>query len=257
MRPVNLIPEDERRGDRAQTRTGIVSYVVVGALAVVFFAVVALAFTGKGISDKESEKAAAEQELTAATARADSLKEFTDFRSIHDNRNATVSSLAESRFDWERVMRELSLVIPSNVWLLNLTGTANPAVQVNDGADLSTRDTVTGPALEIIGCTTGQDDVAGFIASLEDIDGVTRVGVESSQAGSGEVSDSGGSSDSGEGSTDCPQETFINQFKIVVAFDAVPPPATATQTPGVPPSTAPGATQLANSNQASDVVPGG
>ena len=30
---------------------------------------------------------------------------------------ATVTSLADSRFDWERVMRELSLVLPADVWL--------------------------------------------------------------------------------------------------------------------------------------------
>lgn len=257
MRPVNLIPPDERRGDRAPMRTGSISYVVVGALAILFFAVVALAFTGKGISDKESEKTAAEQELTAATARADSLREFTDFRTIHDNRNATVTSLAQSRFDWERVMRELSLVIPANVWLVNLTGTANPAVQVNEGAEIPTRDTVAGPALEMIGCTTGQDQVAAFVASLEDIDGVTRVGVESSQKADASAAAATGSGDSGDASDDCRSQVFIYQFKIVVAFDAVPAPATATTTPGVPPTTTPGTDQLASSGQSSDVLPGG
>jgi Tfp pilus assembly protein PilN len=260
VRPVNLIPADERRGDRTPMRTGSVSYLVVGALAILFFAVVALAFTGKKINDKESEKSAAEQELTAATAKADSLREFTDFRTIHDNRNATVTSLAQSRFDWERVMHELSLVIPSNVWLVNLTGTVSPAVQVNEGAEIQSRDTVAGPALEMIGCTTGQDQVAAFVASLEDIDGVTRVGIDSSQkADEAAAASTGGSGDSGQATEDCRTQNFIYQFKIVVAFDAVPAPATATATPGVPaPGTTPGTDQLASSStQSSDVVPGG
>jgi Tfp pilus assembly protein PilN len=258
VRPVNLIPADERRGDRAPMRTGSISYIVVGALAIVFFAVVALAFTGKGINDKEGEKAAAEQELTAATARAESLREFTDFRTIHDNRNATITSLAQSRFDWERVMRELSLVIPSNVWLVNLTGTVSPTVQVNEGAEIQSRDTVAGPALEIVGCSTGQDQVAAFVASLEDIDGVTRVGVDSSQKADSEAASTGGAGDSGQATEDCRTQQFIYQFKIVVAFDAVPAPSTATTTPGVPAApTTPGTDQLAASNQSSDVLPGG
>ena len=40
-----------------------------------------------------------------------------------------------------------------------------------------------GPALEVNGCATGQDAVAGFVTALKDIDGVTRVGVESSELG--------------------------------------------------------------------------
>ena len=32
MRPVNLIPPDERRGDRAAMRTGAFSYVLIGGL---------------------------------------------------------------------------------------------------------------------------------------------------------------------------------------------------------------------------------
>ena len=240
MRPVNLIPSEERKGDRGQTRTGSISYLVVGALAVLFFAVVALAFTGKKISDKEAEKAAAEQELTQATARAESLREFEDFRQVHDTRTQTVSSLAQSRFDWERVMRELALIIPTNVWLINLTGTVSPAVQLNGGAEVSTRDTVAGPALEIVGCTVDQDASAGFIASLEDIDGVTRVGVESSGSGTDESGGGAAAGDSAEGGVDsCPEGVVT--FKIVVAFDAVPPPPAANAAPGVPATGAPAA----------------
>ena len=259
MRPVNLIPAEDRRGDRSPTRTGMVSYLIVGALAILFFAVVALAFTGKKISDKEGEKKAAEQELTAATARAESLREFEDFRKVHDNRTATVTSLAQSRFDWERVMRELSLVIPANVWLVNLTGTVSPAVTVKDAAEIPMRDSVAGPALEIVGCSVGQDEVAGFIAALEDIDGVTRVGVESSTKAEEEVASAGTSTDSGDStSEDCRKTSFTYLFKLVVAFDAVPTPPTATTTPGVPASTTPGAPEaLANSTQSSDVLPGG
>ncbi len=36
------------------------------------------------------------------------------------------------------------------------------------------------PSLTIAGCAPGQDTVAAFVASLKEIDGVTRVGLESS-----------------------------------------------------------------------------
>jgi Tfp pilus assembly protein PilN len=234
VRPVNLIPEDERRGDSSPLRTGPAAYLVVGVLAAIFLVVVMVAYTGKQIDDKAADKQALEQELAEATEKTESLREFAEFRSVHDTRTATVRALAESRFDWERVMRELSLVIPDNVWLVNLTGTVSPAVSLDDGAEIAIRDSVAGPALELVGCTTGQDDVAAFVAALEDIDGVTRVGFESSLKGEDDVADSasGGEEDASDGETqDCRTRGFIYQFKIVVAFDAVPAPAAA---PGAP-----------------------
>ena len=50
-----------------------------------------------------------------------------------------MTSLADSRFDWERVMRELSLILPDDVWLTNLTGKASPAVQIDGEANIALR----------------------------------------------------------------------------------------------------------------------
>jgi Tfp pilus assembly protein PilN len=231
MRPVNLIPPEERRGDRAPLRTGNFSYVLLGGLALLLLAVIVTALTSKQVSDRETEKQGLEQELQQATAEAQSLQAFVEFRTIQETRAATVSSLAQSRFDWERVVRELSLVLPSDVWLTSLTGTVSPEVQLEGGADVAIRSAVEGPALELVGCAPSEDSVAGFISVLEDIDGVTRVGINSSeQADVGQGSSGGG----GGGEEDCRVQDFISQFEIVVAFDAVPTPGTATTAPSVP-----------------------
>jgi hypothetical protein len=80
--------------------------------------------------------------------------------------------------------------------------------------------------------------VAGLIANLEDIDGVTRVGLESSEKpddSQGPATAAPASSDSGSAvNTDCRTRDFITQFKIVAGFDEVPTPATATTAPSVP-----------------------
>ncbi len=80
MRPVNLIPPDERRGDRAAMRTGALSYVLIGGLGLALLAVIALAFTSKQVSDRKSEVAQLQQQEQQATAKAQSLQAFTDFR---------------------------------------------------------------------------------------------------------------------------------------------------------------------------------
>jgi Tfp pilus assembly protein PilN len=254
MRAVNLIPPDARRGDRVALRTGVVSYVVVGTLALALIGVVALALTSKQISDREDEVVALQAEEQQATARAAQLQPFIAFHDNQVNRENTVAGLAESRFDWDRVLNELARVIPSDVWLSQLSGTVNPSVSLDAGADIGLRDTVTGPALEMVGCATGQDAVAAFVADLEDIDGVTRVGVQSSERNESTAATAGAptaptgdSSQSGGGNAgECRTRAFISRFEIVVAFDAGPTPSASTTPPSIsavaPSTTAPAAT---------------
>jgi Tfp pilus assembly protein PilN len=226
MRPVNLIPSDERRGARKPTRGGPLAYVVVGALALALTGVILLVLADNQISDREAEVAKLESQTAAVEAEASKLAAFTQFHSVRDQRVTTVTNLAKSRFDWERVMRELALILPSDAWLTSLTGTVRPDVAVESGAGNSLRGGAKGPALELVGCANGQESVARFISDLKDIDGVTRVGVLSSQLPTGE---GGGSSEgSVAASGTCQTRNFIAQFQIVVAFDAAPIPASPT-----------------------------
>ena len=242
MRPVNLIPPDEQgvgAVSRGPLRTGPVAYIVVAALALALIMVIAIAVTSKQISDQRARATTLQTDLAAATERANSLRAFSDFRQVQEARNQTVNSLAQSRFDWERVLRELSLVLPDDVWLIKMTGTVNPAVQVSDGAQVQIRASIAGPALEIVGCAPDQDAVAGFVAALEDIDGVTRVGIGSSsrsdqQAAAAAAPAAPSSGAGSENSEDCRTQENIYQFEIAVAFDSVPVPPTASPAPSVP-----------------------
>jgi Tfp pilus assembly protein PilN len=224
VRAINLIPAEERRG-RPAARAGALSYLVVGVLIAALAGVTALVMTNQQVSDREAEVAQLEQRRAAAQAQADSLRAFAEFRSMQEARTATVTSLAQSRFDWERILRELSMVLPADVWLVELTGTVSPAVQVDGGADISSRASVEAPALELVGCTVSQDAVGRLVAALRDIDGVTRAGVARSERPELEADAAGaGPGDSGD---DCRTEDFITRFEIVVAFDAVPAPEAA------------------------------
>jgi len=234
MRPVNLIPAEERRGEHGPMRTGPVPYLLVGALVAALLGVTALVLTSNQIADSKAEVVQLKREDAVAAARAERLAAYTQFRALQEQRLATVTSLADSRFDWERVMRELSLILPRNVWLVSLEATASPEASTGgeggSGSGGNLRDAAPGPALQISGCASGQEAVAGFVTALKDIDGVTRVGVQSS-----ELSEQ---TSSGSGGEDCRTRDFIAKFEIVVAFDAAPVPATAsaTEAPTAPPA---------------------
>lgn len=221
MRPVDLIPADKKGGARKKLRTGPLSYIVVGALAAVLIGVTLLVVSSNEISDSEAEITQLQREDAAAKARAAQLAGYTSFHSASEQRVATVTSLADSRFDWERVMRELTLVLPGDVWLTDLAATVSPEATVEGSSGLEMRSSVAGPALELSGCAGGQESVAGLVQALKEIDGVTRVGVQSSSLGERENEIEAATGAESAGSS-CQTRDFIAEFQIVVAFDAAP-----------------------------------
>ncbi|HYG96943.1 MAG TPA: PilN domain-containing protein [Solirubrobacterales bacterium] len=233
MRPVNLIPREERRGATAPMRTGPLPYLLVGVLALALVGVALLVLAGNQVTERKAEVAQLKREDAAAQAQAEELSSYTQFQTLQQQREMTVGSLADSRFDWERVMRELSLILPDDAWLVNVTASASPNAGSGEGGEGgggTLRGSAAGPALEIQGCAAGQEAVAGFVTALKDIDGVTRVGVESSDLGEETSASATGSGEAaaGGGNTDCQTREFIAQFSLVVAFDAAPVPVTAT-----------------------------
>ena len=238
MRAINLIPPEDR-GTRAAVGPGRLSHLVLGLLLAILVGVTALVLTNNQISERRAEVATLEQARATAQARAESLQAFADFRTMQEQRSATVTSLAQSRFDWERVLREFALVLPADVWLVQLEGTVSPTVEVDGGVDVGPRDTIEGPALELVGCTVSQRSVGRFAAALRDIDGVTRVAVIKAERPAS--SDSGSAKSEGS-EDDCRTRDFITRFEIVAAFDAVPVPASAPPAPDEPPAGEDGAT---------------
>jgi Tfp pilus assembly protein PilN len=220
MRPVNLIPAEERPGGRKPLRAGPLAYIFIGALAAAVIAITALVVTNDKVSDRKAEVAALESEKASVEAKATALASYSQFASVREQRLATITELADSRFDWERVLAELSLVLPADVQLTSLTGTVAPGVPVSGGTGIGLRTQISGPALEMVGCASSQAAVAGFVEALKGIDGVTRIGLPSST-----VSGEGASA---ETAATCAGSTEAAQFQLVAGFDAAPVPAVET-----------------------------
>jgi Tfp pilus assembly protein PilN len=207
VRPINLIPESERRRSRdASASLNPLAYLVVGALVIALVGVVMLVLTSNQISDRESQVATLQAEKAAATIEAEKLTAYTSFQQVAEQRTQTIAQLADSRFDWVRVLEQLSLTLPRGVFFTNLSGSA--------GGGESGAAGIAGPSLTIAGCAPTQNAVAGFVASLKQIDGVTRVELKQSVVGEGEGQATGASS--------CAVGRKA-QFQILVAFDEAPP----------------------------------
>jgi Tfp pilus assembly protein PilN len=276
VRPVNLIPPEDRRGEGAPMRSGGLAYVVVGVLVVGLAAVCGVVFLNKQVADREAEVAALEAESSDLRARAQSLSRFVAFQQVHDARIETVGQLARSRFDWERVLRELTLVLPKGIWLTNLTGSVSPEAAAGESEN-PLRAEIAGPALELAGCARTHRDVARLIAAMEDIDGVTRVTATDSEK-SDSVTPPTATAGGQEPLTndDCRTRSTIPTFNLIAAFDGVAPPPSSTAPAAPAPEASPTAaapdadaaaqqTEARDSveeaedrtEQATDLVPGG
>jgi len=256
VRPVNLIPAEQRRGSKAPLRTGALGYVIVGVLAVALLGVTFVVLIGNKISDRKAEVATLQTQVAQAQARAQQLSRYEQFASLQQARQDTVSSLAKSRFDWERVLRELAIVIPSDVWLTDVIGSASGDSSSGSTTSSGTSD-IQGPSLDMQGCASSHDAVASFLASLRDIDGVTRATVMSSDAqdaSGGSATSSAGSTGSTAAGGTCDSTSRVVSFHIVAAFDNASSAAASTSPSSSSDSATTATSTPSTSSQVSDGV---
>jgi len=272
MRAVNLIPTDVRRGGAAPSRSGGAVYVLLGALAIAVVALASYVLTQNSISDRQTQLAKVKRDADAAQSTAAALQPYRDFAELSQTRVETVRSLAGSRFDWERAMRGLALVLPDDVWLTSFVGTVAPGINLGDSGtgsgDTGTlRSSQQVPAVELVGCTVDQAEVARVMARLRLVPGVTQVSLASSLKSDVSSAGAGGAGAATSGGTDCRNGSpKFPQFSLVVFFKALPgAPARAPST-GAAPSTgggpsagakAPGATTAANNAAGTGAAAGG
>ena len=184
MKAVNLIPGDQRRAKASGESSGG-AYAVLGVLAVLLVMAVAYVVTSNSVNDKQGKAAQASQEADAAQAKAKQLGSFTDFASIKQQRLTAVVAAAQTRFDWERFMRELARVMPADSWVHT---TDASVAGVTDGGNVASgvTPTATGPQANLVGCTPRQSQVASMMVRLEQMYRVTDVALnESTQEAAG------------------------------------------------------------------------
>jgi Tfp pilus assembly protein PilN len=181
MRPVNLLPADLRPSHSTGGRSGS-AYVLVGALAAALVAALVLVVFSNQVASREDELAELQQEAASARAEAGPLAPFGEFAQVKETRIASVRSLAGGRLDWERLMRELALVLPKRTWLTSFTGSTGAgageaaAGGAGEAAAGGAADTaVTGPEVTLSGCAPRQRDVAEAMVRLRRVDGFRDV----------------------------------------------------------------------------------
>jgi Tfp pilus assembly protein PilN len=228
MRAVNLLPEKHRPRKATGGQRGS-SYILLGVLGAVVIAVLVYVVTVNSINEAKTDVADAKAETVRANAQAGQLGAYGDFAKVKTERVATVKRLAQSRMDWERLVRELAVVLPDGVWIQNASAADGSGAQSSTGstASSSSSSSTSAPAgggtLTLTGCAENQGQVADTLVRLRELQGASDVKLDhsSTQNKTGSAPSSGSAS----GTADCGSTHGKTNydFQVAVTFDAPKP----------------------------------
>jgi Tfp pilus assembly protein PilN len=174
MRPVNLLPRDDSKGQRPQpgavTLTAVLGGVLVTALLAGLFLM-----TSSTVGDKQAEVDGLRAELAAIPPPPQPTGQQNTLEAEKSQRVTVLGQALGSRVAWDRVLREISLVLPEDIWLESLNANAP------DAAAAAAPGTEAGKGgFTITGYSYSHDGVARLLARLSVLPQLERPSLGSS-----------------------------------------------------------------------------
>ena len=157
MRAVNLLPKDDGRPRGPSFRDNpLVIGAVVGSVLVTAVLAAMFLTASTSVADNQKHRDAVVAELASTPVPPPVVPGSSELEQEKNARIGALSAALAGRLAWDRVLRELSLVLPDDVWLSSLSASA-PV-----GASAST----TAAGFSINGRTYSHDGVARLLARL-------------------------------------------------------------------------------------------
>ena len=179
MRAVNLLPSDDaadgRRLPAVPVLVGCVGVVVVTAVLAVMF----MSASGS-VAQQRSALEQAQAEFAAIPAPPTAPAVDSQLTQLHQTRVTALEAALGQRVTWDRLLREVSQIVPSDVWLITLSAQAptGPPAAVTTPPTPAT-------GFTIAGCTYSQESVARFLSRLYVVPDLSSMTLGTSGAGGG------------------------------------------------------------------------
>ncbi|HMN99493.1 MAG TPA: PilN domain-containing protein [Miltoncostaeaceae bacterium] len=189
MKAVNLLPQRERRTPGfAGAKTPLA---VVGAVALLG----GMGFWGYSLHGQVND---VKSDVATATAQRDALRDqLGAFQAAQardaaqEVRTGAVVGLVTGRVNWERIIRDLTAVMPADVWLTNLKGetevAATPTAATANAPNVNNSTVPRGIHLD--GYAYTQDQVALLMARASTVPGLGEPRLATSEVQAGDVKD--------------------------------------------------------------------
>jgi Tfp pilus assembly protein PilN len=162
MMRINLLPPEILERRQAEKRIG---YVVFAAFGIAAVLAIVWMFAFVRVQGKEGDLAALQQEVQIANTQAAQLAIFEERAAELETRRATVVQALGDRREWARLYDEISLVLPSDMWIQSLAAEEDAGIALN------------GYAVDPPGDTpdTGHKAIAKALVRLADLDALYDV----------------------------------------------------------------------------------
>ncbi len=128
---INLLPAEilDKRRFEGRFSWVLVVAIILGAAIVITF-VVGLLIAGLKSQELEAKQA----EVTSLQEQAEAYKVFEDRMAELSGKQGVVQGAKQGRIDWGRLATEVSLVLPSDVWVERLTADQGGGIQIQGWA---------------------------------------------------------------------------------------------------------------------------
>jgi Tfp pilus assembly protein PilN len=181
MRAVNLLPRDEPKKSFEAGR-GVIFGAAGGAALITAGLTALMLGAGGAATEQRAQVDALRAELAAipdGSRIAESQAEDAAISTELSRRTTALSAVLTGRVAWDSVLRQISQVLPDDVWLTGLSSTAPEASDTDPSASSAT-------GLSLEGATYAQSGVARLLSRLAVAPTLANVRLQSStQAESG------------------------------------------------------------------------
>jgi Tfp pilus assembly protein PilN len=180
VRAINLLPKDDARRNQ-KTQWIVIIPVVVAVLMTAVFSAMFLSASGK-VKDRKAELSSLQMQLAAIpTPDASKVRTQNALAADKQARVTALNTALSRRVAWDRVFRELSLVLPDDVWLSTVSAKAPVSSSVaTPPAAPASGASVAATGLTLDGYTYSQPAVARLLTRLAVIPDLVNVQLQQS-----------------------------------------------------------------------------
>ena len=181
MRAINLLPKDDARRGSQKPQWIVLVPVVLAVLLTAGFSAMFLSASGK-VKDKQAQLQQLQDELQAIpTPNASKVKTQTALAADKQARVSALSTALSRRVAWDRVFRELSLVLPNDVWLTTVSAKAPvPSASAVVAPPAAPGSSVSASEVTLDGYTYSHPAVARLLSRLAVIPDLVNVQLQQS-----------------------------------------------------------------------------
>jgi Tfp pilus assembly protein PilN len=184
VRAVNLLPDAGADGGRKIPPMPV----LVGCVGLVLIsAVMAMMYLSGSSAVAKKKQALAQMQAAyeAIPVPAAPPAVVSELPQQRQTRLAALSTALGQRVAWDRLLHEVSQVLPSDVWLLSLNALSPALAPTSDG-------TTAPQGFIVMGCTYSQDSVARFLSRLSIVPDLSSMTLGKSVASTPGATNTGG-----------------------------------------------------------------